>query len=229
MKQFCISKTDLFNRNKNDSELFIYRQNINWSLLVIPIVNYLILNATLSFKHKKDLCIDQFYIYYNRGKISSFDWVNNCEKSAKSSYLADTYSKTVDLVKRVNKMSSMKRRFSSHEQSSPNESPSKIDDEEKKCKKLNVLQQPNAQNQLENKFKQFINLLNCEKESNNILKHRLDTLATDQPPNAAPLTDCTVSNVENLNESLNFEIFFKKLKEEKMKNEKFNEKLSKLV
>lgn len=218
-------------KNKN-SKMLINWSNINWSSLLIPIVNFIISNGTLSMLGKCNIYLDQFYVFADMAKVNAYDWINNSGEGRK--HLVEKYFSSMT----AKPNGSVKRTLTTITQVEGGGSGSGEVDGlgglggGLKSKKLNHLNDK-MNVQLDSKLESFMSLLNHEKENNAVLKSRLVTSLVDEVPPPPPPLSLPQSPRGNellaTDVATSFDLFFKKLREEKSKNEQFNEKLSKLI
>ena len=62
----------------NGNELLVLKSSIEWSKLLLPMVDYVLANGYLEFRHAEKIYSSQFYVYYNQSEIKAYDWINNC-------------------------------------------------------------------------------------------------------------------------------------------------------
>jgi len=118
---FSTNQTNLPFKMEQSGELLVKKSSIEWSKLLIPIVEYLISNGMFKFKNVDKIYSHQFYIYYNLNEIKGYDWINNCVQlqltppSANSStsslsnlispiqsnYLVKTYPKKLETSEKI--------------------------------------------------------------------------------------------------------------------------------
>lgn len=256
MRKFTICKKNLFKTAPSEpdyQDMYICRKNINWSMLIMPIVNYLLTNSTFTYRNVKNIFIDQFYIYYDQPKVCSFDWVNNQPSSADRTTTGLTLMDKYSSKTKASSTSVLnKRRLPTCEPASCLANTNTVDkvrkvtengDESTEITKAN--RDKNLE-RLSNKLQKFIDLLHHEKENNTELENRLNAAAHDEQQQSEAFgfktngfsmrksdilseqASCSNSNVPNGTFDDTFDAFFNKLKEEKLKNEQFNEKLNKL-
>lgn len=63
----------------------ISKYDIQWTQLLLAIVEYLLGNGYLRFKNTKRLNLEQFLFYCNLDEIKSYDWINNVQSGQSSS------------------------------------------------------------------------------------------------------------------------------------------------
>ena len=104
-------------------KLLIKKSSIEWSKLILPIIDYLLSNGFVVFQEKR-IYLNQFYIYFNLNELKSFDWINNCvqpqlspnsyaihmNESAESNYLVKKYAKQMEEYSKS--QVNLKRRYS---------------------------------------------------------------------------------------------------------------------
>lgn len=206
-------------------------------LLIQPIVDCLISNATLSLSSISDkpIYLDQFYIYFDLSSIKSIDWIQKED-------LIRNYKRKIDFANL-----NLKRRFSVDNLSLVVQSEENINKPvvlnsvktELKPKRLMttqvVLQKERNENlkQMDSNFEKFLSVLNKEKENNFKFENRLRSLASNDGNNdlesSGSAKACDLGKTDLTTGLSKLDGFLNKLDEEKAKNQQFNDKLNKML
>lgn len=214
-------------KRKKDSQALIAWSSINWPNLLLPIVNFLISNGTISFRDKQSIYLDQFFVFNDTIRIGSFDWVNNCENDggARTSFV-EKYSKLANSSSKSNRV---KRRFEAESEATFVDTIAETEDSINNSMNKSRKMIQSSSNPFSEKLDSFINLLKSEKKNSSLLKTRLDNVVLGEEKAEEKKRATSDENSKPLDIISSFELFFSRLNEEKSKNEKFNEKLLKLI
>ena len=218
---------------------------INWSDLVLAIIEYLLTNGYLTLNNKQ-INLDKFYFYCNLDKLKSYDWVNNCVScstqtsptcsiiSEPSNYMVKKYELKQDLEDLIYSQKNLKRRFSDESFEESNQSPeiTKITTQTtvspiKQLKYQRLSTAPfktESSNEFESKFKEFFDMLNTEKENHREFESKLNMHSIERDKVKEYLLENDVNKTNS-----NFETLMERLNEEKSKNEQFNTKLNQML